>query len=81
MSAKKRQIIERKLGREQAKGLCHDDGLVEIDTRLRGCERLEVVLHELIHRHQPYLDEEEVDKLGKEIADDLWGHGWRQVRE
>jgi hypothetical protein len=47
---------------------------------LTGIERLEVVVHELIHRHQPYLDESEVEKLGLEIAIDLWEHGWRQVR-
>ncbi len=81
MAAKpKRQIVERKLGREQARGICHGDGVVEIDPRLTGIERLEVVVHELIHRHQPYLDESEVEKLGLEIATDLWEHGWRQVR-
>ncbi len=74
------QIVERKLGRHKALGLCHDDGTVEIDERLDGEERLEVTVHELIHRHQPYLDEDEVDRLGKLIGHDLWEHGWRQVR-
>lgn len=73
-------IIERKLGRHQSLGLCHHDGTVEIDERLEGEERLEVYVHELIHRHQPYLDEEEVDRLGKLIGADLWRSGWRQVR-
>ena len=76
----KPKIVERKLGRHQALGLCHDDGTVEIDERLSGISRLAVYVHELIHRHQPYLDEEEVNKLGEKIAKDLWECGWRQVR-
>ena len=75
-----RKIVERKLGREQARGICYSDGLVEIEPRLKGVERLEVYVHELVHRHQPYLDEGEVEKLGEEIAKDLWEAGWRQVR-
>jgi len=74
------QIKERKLGREQAHGLCHPDGTIEIDTRLEGVSRLVVTVHELIHRHQPYLDEDAVDALGEQIGRDLWAAGWRQVR-
>lgn len=73
-------IIERKLGRHQSLGLCHHDGTVEIDERLEGEQKLEVYVHELIHRHQPYLDEDEVLRLGKLIGSDLWNSGWRQVR-
>lgn len=79
-SKTKPRIIERKLGRHQSLGLCHDDGTVEIDERLEGEERLEVYVHELVHRHQPYLDEAEVERLGKAIGADLWAAGWRQVR-
>jgi hypothetical protein len=78
--SKNPQIIERKLGRHKSLGLCYEDGSVEIDERLKGEERLEVYVHELIHRHQPYLDEDEVDRLGKAIGADLWASGWRQVR-
>ena len=72
---KKPKIIERKLGRHQSLGLCHEDGTVEIDERLSGEERLEVYVHELIHKHQPYLDEEEVDRLGKAIGADFGRSG------
>ena len=74
------KVIERKLGRHQALGLCHADGKVEIDARLEGVSRLAITVHELIHRHQPYLDEDEVERLGEEIGKDLWESGWRQIR-
>ena len=77
---KPKPVRERKLGRHRALGLCHADGTVEIDERLNGVERLEITIHELLHRHQPYLDEDEVDRQGKLIAADLWRAGWRQVR-
>ena len=73
-------IRERKLGRYKAHGLCYEDGTVEIDERLQGEERLQVTVHELLHRHLPYLDEMEVDRLGTLIGSDLWAAQWRQVR-
>ena len=76
----KRVIVEKKLGRSQSLGWCYADGTIEIEERLAGLERLEVYVHELIHRHQPYLDECEVERLGREISSDLWDSGWRQVR-
>ena len=52
---------------------------IEIDSRLEGLEELEVYIHEFTHHIQPYLDEETVDKLGKDMSEFLFKHGYRKL--
>ena len=42
-------VVHRKLGKEKARGLYHDGGLIEIDPRLPAKEYLEVLIHEYLH--------------------------------
>jgi hypothetical protein len=51
---------------------------IEIDSRLEGLEELEVFIHEFTHHIQPYLDEETVDKIGKDMSEFLFKHGYRK---
>jgi hypothetical protein len=53
---------------------------IEIDSRLDGLEELEVFIHEFTHHIQPYLDEETVDKLGKDMSEFLWKQGYRKTK-
>ena len=65
-------IKERKLGKHQARGLCWSDGVIEIDERLRGMERLEVLIHEIDHHLHPDKSEEDVAKDAETVAKILW---------
>jgi hypothetical protein len=53
---------------------------IEIDSRLDGLEELEVFIHEFTHHIQPYLDEETVDKLGKDMSEFLYKHGYQKTK-
>lgn len=68
-------IVFRKLGQEQADAQAqepldipehpHDKGLIEIDPRLKGVDRLDRLIHESIHLALWYLPEEEVARAGR----------------
>jgi hypothetical protein len=72
-------IRERKLGRHGAHGLCWDDGTIEIDPRLKGEKRLEIVCHEIIHHLAPDWDEEKVLRSGRVMGRALWKQGYRKT--
>lgn len=72
-------VIERKLGRHKADGLCWDDGTIEIDPRLKGKRRLETLIHEMIHHRHPHWTEEKVEAEGEVLARFLWKHGIRTL--
>jgi len=72
-------VKERNLGREKARGLYHDHGLIEIDPRLPAKEYLEVLVHEYLHHEFKHWDETFVEEYGKKISDFLWQMGYRKV--
>lgn len=76
------QIIERKLGREKALGLCYQgEDLIEIDPRQSPKEYLDTCIHELLHVALPDLKEAEVEKTANFIAKYLWKKKYRMIRE
>lgn len=76
------KVNERKLGREKAWGLAHqEDNLIEIDPRLTGKKRLEIYLHEAIHLIYPKLSESDVIKHSKKLTSLLWKQGYRRIEK
>lgn len=75
----KPEVRERKLGRHGAVGLCWEDGLIEIDSDLKGIERIDTICHELWHHYEPELSETEVNRRGAQFAKVLWQMGYRRV--
>jgi hypothetical protein len=74
------RIKYRKLGKEQAWGLAHtEDGLIELDERMRGKKHLEILLHEVTHCQNPDWSEEEVVRKSREMCRLLWKDGYRKV--
>lgn len=72
-------VIERKLGRHKADGLCWDDGTIEIDQRLKGKRRLETLIHEFLHFRHDHWTEEKVELEGEAMARFLWKYGIRTL--
>ena len=80
-----RRIVKRKPGSGGYYGLCHfDKSLVEIDPRQTEEERLDTLLHELIHRIdwelKLGLTEEQVAAAGTMQKAVLWSAGYRRVK-
>jgi hypothetical protein len=80
---KKVQIRERKLGRHNAHGIVHefdsDNPLIELDTKLKGRDRLVILTHELLHCAFPSLAEKRVIAISKLIAGALWAENYRRI--
>lgn len=78
--SKKIKVVERKLGRERAYGqIFMDKGLIEIDERLMGKDKLIVYLHEFTHWLYEEMPENEVVKNSEAMANFLWDNGFRKV--
>ena len=82
MLPKKVKVVEKKLGRENAYGLAwHGDNVVEIDPRQTEEERLDTLIHELLHLMEPEWEEEKVEACAAFLASLMWKQGYRRVRE
>jgi hypothetical protein len=76
------KVNHRKLGREKALGLAHiDDGLIEIDSRLKGKEKLIIFIHEALHLVNPTHSESKIIKDSTKIGNMLWKQGYRLVEK
>jgi hypothetical protein len=73
------KVIYRKLGREQAHGIAESDGVVYIDSRLKGRKKMEILIHELLHLQNPLDDEETIINKSVTLCKILWKEGYRQV--
>ena len=76
-------IVEKNLGRErvhgQVWGYMDDNPLIEIDARLKGKERLVILVHEAIHVAFPNMNERQVIRAGKLVGSVLWSDNYRRV--
>jgi len=77
--AKSVKVKERKLGREKAYGLYHEDGLIEIDPRIAPQEYMRVLIHEYLHHYFPEWTEEKVDESSIALSEFLWDNSYRKI--
>ena len=74
------KVVYRKLGKEKAWGKAHiDSNTIEIDPRLNGRKKMEILIHEALHILNPEMSETKVLEQGRKIANVLWKQHFRQV--
>ena len=73
------KIIYRKLGKEQAYGICSSDGVIEIDERLKGKKHCEILIHEILHLLNPKDDEKTIIRKSVTLTKVLWSEGYRKI--
>ena len=74
------EIQHKKLGREAAWGLAFEDyNLIQLDPRLVGKKRLEILIHEIFHIQNPEWSENMVKKKSKEMTKILWLQKYRKI--
>lgn len=79
---KKLILSERKLGRERAAGQAFpEDGLIEIDPRLKPRQWLSTLVHEAVHMAFPDADERSVARAERVIIRILWRAGIRRIHQ
>lgn len=78
---KRWNLVFKNLRNQKRRGYCeapHEKNKeIVIDSRLRGQERLQVIVHELIHAMGWHLDEEFVQESGDDLGRVLWNLGYR----
>ena len=76
-------IVETKLGKNQSLGLWMDKGkngaTIAIDERLRGFQRLMIILHEALHEVCRDWSEEKVVATSEILSSILWRCDYRHV--
>lgn len=65
------KIIYKKLGRQRVYGQV-DGYPIEVDERLKGVKKLEIITHECLHYLFPHLSEEEIIAKSIKLAKTLW---------
>lgn len=67
---------------QRSRGECDPPSLpgkeIRVVSRLRGEERLEILLHEMLHASQWHLDESYVEAIANDMARALWRLGYRE---
>jgi hypothetical protein len=75
-----KEVVHRKLKRHKADGLAWlDEGIIEIDERLKGQDHLETALHEGLHILNPKMIEPKIIHQSRALKDMLWKLGYRRV--
>ena len=79
---KKMILKERKLGRERAAGQAFtEEGLIEIDPRLKPRQWLSTLIHEAVHMAFPEASEDRVAKAERLITRILWRANLRRIHQ
>lgn len=74
------QVKYRKLGKEKAHGLAwKDENIIEIDSRIKGFDLLETIIHEVNHIQNKKWSEIMVQGKSKQLAEILWQQGFRKI--
>lgn len=76
---KQPSVIRRKLGKEQAWGIQSSDGIIEIDSRLKGKREMEIYLHEKLHAMFQGWNEDEIIEHSRDLTEFMWGNSFRKV--
>lgn len=74
-------IVRRKLGKHRAHGLAHEHGLIEIDERLTGLAKLQILIHEWLHVFEWIIPEEVVHEMSSKLALFLHKNGVRLIEK
>ena len=70
------KITYKKLGRENVYG--HADSYpLEVDSRLKGKKKLEIIIHESLHYLFPDLNEKQITDKAVRLTKTLWHEGYR----
>lgn len=85
MPVPKIKIIEKKLAHKKALGEAiwragKEDHVVYIDPRQPERERLDTLIHELLHLICPEWEEHKVNTTANRLTDHLWRQGYRRVK-
>lgn len=75
------KVKYRKLGKQKVWGLADSQGIIYIDSRLRGKKHLEILIHETLHLLYPDDSEDLIVEKSIELTNIIWKQRYRRIEE
>jgi hypothetical protein len=75
------KVKYKKLGKEKVWGLADSQGIIYIDSRLKGKKHLEILIHETLHLLYPEDSEDEVVERSIILTNLIWKQRYRRLEE
>jgi len=75
------KVKYKKLGKEKVWGLADSQGIIYIDSRLKGKKHLEILIHETLHLLYPEDSEDEIVERSIILTNLIWKQRYRRLEE
>jgi hypothetical protein len=75
------KVIYKKLGKEKVWGLADSEGVIYLDSRLKGKKHLEILIHESLHLLYPEAEEDEIVNKSISLCNLIWKQRYRRIEE
>ena len=75
------KVKYKKLGKEKVWGLADSQGIIYIDSRLKGKKHLEILIHETLHLLYPDDSEDEIVERSIILTNLIWKQRYRRLEE
>jgi hypothetical protein len=75
------KVRYKKLGVQKVWGLADSEGIIYLDSRLKGKKHLEILIHESLHLLYPDNTEEEVIEKSIVLCQLIWQQRYRRIED
>ena len=75
------KVKYQKLGKQKVWGLADSEGIIYIDSRLKGKKHLEILIHEALHILLPEAEEDEIVVKSIALTNLIWKKRYRRIEE
>lgn len=75
------KVKYKKLGKEKVWGLADSQGIIYLDSRLKGKKHLEILIHETLHLLYPDDSEDLIVEKSIELTNLIWKQRYRRLEE
>jgi hypothetical protein len=75
------KVKYKKLGKEKVWGLADSQGVIYLDSRLKGKKHLEILIHETMHLLYPDDSEDEIVEKSIVLTNIIWKQRYRRLEE
>jgi hypothetical protein len=75
------KVKYQKLGKQKVWGLADSEGIIYLDSRLKGKKHLEILIHESLHLLYPEADEDEIVNKSISLCNLIWKQRYRRIEE
>ena len=75
------KVKYKKLGKEKVWGLADSQGIIYLDSRLKGKKHLEILIHETLHLLYPEDSEDEIVEKSIVLTNVIWKQRYRRLEE